>query len=271
MAYPHGLFSWVDISMADPAGGSKFYSDLFGWHAEDQHDPDGNYIYTMFTKDGKNTAGLGGQPQAMAEAGLPAMWNSYVNVDSVDNTIAKWTHAGGTVMMPAMDVLTSGRMAFVTDPAGGVIGLWQAEDHVGGQVFNEHGALTWNELNTRDAEAAMEFYGAALGWEFELNPGDGPPYWLIKLPGKTPGTPLSDDIYNGGILTMDENFPADIPQHWTVYFMVDDTDDMVTQAVALGGSVVVPPFDLPVGRVGIVADPQGGVFTLMSMPTANDG
>ena len=33
MAYPHGLISWTDISLPDPAGGGKFYADLFGWKA----------------------------------------------------------------------------------------------------------------------------------------------------------------------------------------------------------------------------------------------
>ena len=264
MPYPHGLFSWIDVSTPDPAAAKEFYSELFDWDAEDQFDPDGNYVYTMFTKDGKNVAGLGAHPAEMVEAGIPPVWSSYVNVDSVDDTIESWTAAGGTVMMPAMDVFTSGRMAFVVDPAGGTVGLWQAKDHPGGEVFNEHGALTWNELNTRDAEAAKEFYGGALGWEFELNPGEGPPYWLIKVPDKNPGAPLSDDPWNGGIFTMNESFPPDVPQHWQVYFWVDDTDVAVERLTALGGSITVPAFDIPSGRLAVVADPWGGMFTFMA-------
>lgn len=44
MGYPHGLISWADLSVPDPAAGSSFYAALFGWETEDQHDPDGNYI-----------------------------------------------------------------------------------------------------------------------------------------------------------------------------------------------------------------------------------
>jgi predicted enzyme related to lactoylglutathione lyase len=153
-------------------------------------------------------------------------------------------------------------MAVVADPAGGTVGLWEARDHPGGEVFNEHGTLTWNELNTRDAEAAKQFYGAALGWEFELNPGGGAPYWLIKAPGKVPGAPLSEDEWNGGILTMDENFPPEVPQHWAVYFWVDDTDHLVERLTSLGGTVTVPAFDTPVGRMAVLADPQGAMFSV---------
>ena len=272
MTYPHGLFTWTDISLPDPAGGSKFYADLFGWHAEDQHDPDGNYIYTMFSKGGKSTAGLGPMPPGMAESGIPPMWNSYVNVTDLDAAIAQWTAAGGTVMMPAMDIFTSGRMAILQDPEGAVISMWQAGEHVGAEVFNEHGAMTWNELATRDSAAAREFYGAALGWEFEKSPGAPPTeYWMVRIPGKAPGDPLSQDEYNGGIITMDDEWPAEMPAHWMVYFQVDDTEDAIAQLTALGGTVSVPPFDTPAGKMAVVGDPQGGTFTLISPPAPADG
>ena len=67
--YPHGLFSWADLASPDPASAKDFYSGLFGWHAEDVTDPEGNYIYTMFSIDGKNVAGMGPQPEMMK--GMP--------------------------------------------------------------------------------------------------------------------------------------------------------------------------------------------------------
>lgn len=273
MPYPHGLFTWTDISLPDPASGSRFYSALFGWEAEDQHDPDGNYIYTMFSKGGKSAAGLGPLPPGAADSGFPPMWNSYVSVDSVDDTIAKWTATGGFVAMPAMEVMSSGRMAFVTDPQGAMVALWQAGDHVGAEVFNEHGALAWNELNTRDSAATRQFYGAALGWEFEKFGGDDAPmeYWLIHLPAKVPGAPFQNDQLNGGILTMDENWPAEIRPHWMVYFQVDDTDDAVARLSELGGSVSVPAFDSSAGRIAVVGDPQGGTFSLIAPPPPPEG
>jgi predicted enzyme related to lactoylglutathione lyase len=266
MGYQHGLFTWADVAAADPAAASSFYTSLFGWQADDQHDPDGNYIYTMFSHDGKAVVGMGQQPAEMAKQGLPAIWSSYVSVDSVDDTLEKWIAAGGTVMMPAMDVFTSGRMAFVIDPEGAVVGLWQAGDHLGAGVFNVPGTMTWNELNTRDVDAARAFYGAALGWEFELFEDGGSPYWLITVPHKKQGDPLSEDGYNGGMLTIDENFPPDMPAHWSIYFAVADTDASVAKAAELGGSVVAPAMDTPAGRLAVVADPEGGIFTIIQVP-----
>lgn len=266
MGYQHGLFSWADVSAPDPAAASAFYAALFDWEAKDEQMPDGSFMYTMFSMGGKAAAGLGQQPTEMAAQGIPPMWNAYVTVDNVDDTIAKWTAAGGTVMMPAMDVMTSGRMAFVVDPEGAYVGLWQAGDHLGAGVFHKPGAMNWNELNTRNAAGAREFYGKALGWTFEEFPGSDPTYWLITMPDKKQGDPLSEDAYNGGILTMDENFPESIPPHWGVYFGVADTEATAAKVTELGGSIVVPAMDTPAGRISVVSDPQGGTFSIIAPP-----
>lgn len=265
MAYPHGLFSWTDISLPDPQAGRDFYAQLFGWDAEDQHAPDGTYIYTGFYKTGKPVAGLSALPSGTDTGGFPPIWNSYVTVDDVDMTIDRWLDAGGAVIMPAMNVMTAGRMAFVADPEGAVLALWQAGDSVGGEVFGEHGAPTWNELNTRNSGAARAFYGEAIGWEFERFEGEVPmEYWVIKLDAKESGQPYRDDKMNGGILTMDDNWPPEIPAHWMVYFQVDDTDEIVDRLTQLGGTVSIEPFDSTAGRIAIVADPQGGTFSVIA-------
>lgn len=268
MGYQHGLFSWADVSAPDPAAASKFYVGLFGWEAEDQQGPDGSYIYTMFRQDGKAVAGLGAQPQEMADQGIPPIWNSYVSVDDIDATVAKWTEAGGTVMVPTMDVMTSGRMAILVDPYGATLSLWQAGDHVGAEVFNKPGTLTWNELNTRNVDGAKEFYGKALGWTFEPFEGSDPLYWLLTIPAKVQGDPVSEDNFNGGILTMDESFPEGTQPFWSVYFLVADTDAAAAKVVELGGRVMAPAMDTPAGRIAVVSDPQGGSFLMISAATS---
>ncbi len=260
--HPHGLFSWTDIALPDPQAGSAFYATLFGWDAEDQFDPHGNYIYTMFSRDGKSVAGLGPQSPEGAGGGMPPMWMSYVNVDNVDATVSSVTLHGGSVQVPVMEVMNSGRMAIVADPQGAVFALWEDGDHSGGEVFNSHGAMTWNELATRNTAGAKAFYAAALGWDFEKFPGDNE-YWLIMVQGKARGTLHQDDDYNGGIMPMGDNWPEEVPPHWMVYFSVDDTDATVARLGELGGSVSVPPFETPAGRIAVVADPQGGTFSVI--------
>jgi len=269
MPYPHGLFTWTDIALPDPNAGAAFYTALFGWEATDQHGPDGAYIYTMFTKDGAPIAGLGPEPPGSRPQGVPPMWTSYVTVDDLAATIERWTDAGGTVLMPAMDVATAGRMAVVADLEGAILALWQAGDHAGAERFNEPGTMTWNELYTRDAAAARRFYASTLGWTFERWEDESAPpdYWFIRV--DRPASPvLAADGYNGGIMTMDETWPAGVPAHWMVYFAVADADETVEHLEDLGGSVSVPPFDVGGGRMAVVADPQGGMFSIASWPSS---
>jgi predicted enzyme related to lactoylglutathione lyase len=54
-----------------------------------------------------------------------------------------------------------------------------------------------------------------------------------------------------------------VPSHWHVYFGVTDADATVAKASDLGGSVLVPPFDTPVGRMAVIGDPQGAVFSIV--------
>ncbi len=269
MAYPNGLFSWTDISLPDPREGSRFYTELFGWEAADQHGPDDEYVYTMLSKDGKTVAGLGSQPPGAADRGIPPMWTSYVTVDDLDAAVGRWTAAGGSVPMAPMEIMSAGKMAVVADPEGAVLALWEAGVHAGAELFNAPGAMTWNELNTRDSAAARRFYGEALGWGFELFGGGDAPgeYWLITV-DKPAGDPLAADTYNGGVLTMDDNWPAEVPPHWMVYFNVADVDETIERLKNLGGSVSVPAFDTPAGRMAVVGDPQGGTFSIIAPPTA---
>jgi predicted enzyme related to lactoylglutathione lyase len=54
-----------------------------------------------------------------------------------------------------------------------------------------------------------------------------------------------------------------VPNHWHVYFAVDDADATAAKATELGGSVMVAPFDSPVGRMAVLTDPQGAVFSII--------
>ena len=65
--------------------------------------------------------------------------------------------------MEPFDVMDAGRMAFVADPTGAAVGLWQASGHIGATLVNEPNTLTWNELTTDDVAAALPFYETVVG------------------------------------------------------------------------------------------------------------
>ena len=68
--------------------------------------------------------GVGGM-MACPKPGMPAQWNAYVVVKSVDATLAQATKLGAKVLMPAMDIPQVGRVAMIQDPQGAAIGLHQ--------------------------------------------------------------------------------------------------------------------------------------------------
>ena len=101
---------------------------------------------------------------------MPVVWSSYVMVEDADVILAAVPGAGGQVIAPAMDIMSQGRMAMIADPSGAVVGLWQPMDHQGAELFNAPGSLTWNELQTRDLESAMEFYTSVVRMDLGRGP-----------------------------------------------------------------------------------------------------
>ena len=130
-----------------PKPSLPFYSGLFGWEFENGMPEDADGVYYMARIRGGDVAAVGSTPP-----GAPpmAMWNTYVAVADADASAAKVRDAGGTVFMDPFDVMDAGRMAVVADPEGAMFCLWQAKENIGAKVVNEHGALNFNGLATRD-------------------------------------------------------------------------------------------------------------------------
>jgi uncharacterized protein len=166
--YIPGVPCWVDTSQPDPEAAVDFYSGLFGWEFEDVMPPGSEGKYFMARIRGGEVAAIGSIPE-----GVPpmAMWNTYVWVDSADETASKVRDAGGSVVMEPFDVTDAGRMAVFSDPEGAIFCVWQAGQLKGARIVNEHGSVNFNDLNTRDAEGAKSFYGAVFGWETLELPG----------------------------------------------------------------------------------------------------
>ena len=171
ISYAPGTFSWVDIATSDLDAAKEFYAGLFGWEYDTQDSPMGPYVMVM--KDGKAVAGMGILPEEQQANGVPSMWSSYVSVASADESAAKAAELGGTVMMPPMDAMDAGRLAFLIAPGGEMFGLWEAKNHIGAGLVGEHGSVVWNELATRNLEEASSFYSDLFGWAVTTGPVAG--------------------------------------------------------------------------------------------------
>jgi uncharacterized protein len=266
--YIPGVPCWIDTSHPDPEAAVDFYSGLFGWEFEDVMPPDSPGKYFIARKRGGDVAAVGSQPEGAPPA---ATWNTYIWVESADETASKARDAGGQVVMEPFDVSDAGRMAVLTDPEGAAICVWQAKGHRGARIVNEDGSLVFNGLNTRDPDAAKSFYGAVFGWRtLDLSGGE-----MWTLPGygdflEKDNPELRKQMADAGAPEGFEDVVAalnpiadgqpDTAPHWSVTFAVDDADRTAERAAKLGGQVIAPPFDAPWVRMSVVADPQGASF-----------
>lgn len=110
----------------------------------------------------------------------------------------------------------------------------------------------WFEVNTRTPEACATFYCDLLGWARNDQDMAGMTYTIFEQCG----TPV------GGMMTMNEMWPAEVPPHWMSYIAVDDIDAYAARVAECGGSLCVPVTTIPPGKFCVVTDPTGAVFSL---------
>jgi len=121
------------------------------------------------------------------------------------------------------------------------------------RMKHEPGTFSWVELATRDGAAAKRFYTSLFGWGVDEMPvGDGTTYTMLTKNGKRVGALYQMSAQQQGV-----------PPHWNSYVTVASADDSAAQAKKLGGNVMLEPFDvLDAGRMAVLSDPTGAVFSL---------
>ena len=249
-AYEQGVPNWVDLSTPNPAESKRFYEELFGWEITEHETGDPDAPYFMGRLGGRPAAGMMRQDPDQAAQGVPPMWSMYIAVDDVDAATARAREAGGQVLVEPMDVMSEGRMSFVLDPTGAAVGFWEAQDHVGAEAVNEPGAFNWSEVVTDEPEKLDAFYSKAVGARFEEIEFGGGPYTAMKVNDRTVGGTMRPQ-------------QKGTPPHWHVYFQVEDADAAAETAKAEGGNVVAGPFDTPAGRIAVIQDPHGAMFSVI--------
>lgn len=252
--YEHGIFCWAELATPEPGAATRFYGNLLdlGVH----HVPlGGGESYTVLRKGGRDVAAIHRmRADQAARAALPS-WLLYVHVDDIDRAAARVTASGGELLGAPVEVFDSGRMALLADPCGAHLALWQAGRHPGAGALDEPPAMCWWELNTRDAGRAGPFYRELFGWRGEEKPVGSARYTTF----------FAGFRRVAGMLQMTSEWGA-TPSHWMMYFMVGDVDRTAALAERLGGSVPVPPSDIPpVGRFAVVSDPQGALFSIVQI------
>ena len=261
--YEPGVPCWVATAHPDPEKAVRFYTELFGWEATNLMPPGSPSTYFVCTRRGHDVAAVGSGRGGLAQS-VPA-WDTYIWAESADDTAAKVTDAGGSVVVEPFDLLDAARVAVLADPAGAVFGVWQPREHRGAELVNEPGAWSMSQLNTRDPEGAKAFYGAVFGWEidtFDMGEGEITLWRLPGYVGGEPEQPVSREVVGVMVPMSGDRSPEDVPAHWSVDFWVEDIDAAADKAAELGGEIKIQPFRTSVGRTAILADSQGAVFSV---------
>jgi predicted enzyme related to lactoylglutathione lyase len=263
--YEHGVPCWVDTLQTDPDAAIAFYTGVFGWEfgtpGEMPGDPPGRYFVAQLR--GRDVTGVGSLPAAAQP--LPPSWNMYIWVESADDAASEAQAAGGAILVEPFDAPPAGRMAVVADPTGAPVCVWQAGVRQGAQVVNEAGAWAMSQLRTPDPERAAAFYGAVFGWTTETFGAGAQAVTMFRLPGYVGGEP-QQPVSREVIATMAAASGEESPR-WNADFWVDDIDAVASRAERLGGRTIAPPFENPVGKTAVLADPGGVSFTVSSVPS----
>ncbi|MFI8771054.1 VOC family protein [Gordonia sp. NPDC062954] len=260
---PIGAPIWFDLMSSDPDKAAEFYGALFGWEAEAAN-PD-FAGYRNFLKNGKRVAGCG---PVMDPSGPSDIWSVYLHSADPAATVAAVEKAGGSMMVPPMDVGDMGTMMVATDSAGAVIGWWKPNTHPGFLEWGTHGTPYWFECQSKDYKKSIEFYTDVIGARIEEVGTGGDPDAV--------GPDFYGQVFVGessysGIMDASKLFPAEVPSFWQVYITVDDVDATVKQVESLGGGVMMAGEETPYGTLAAVTDPFGAVFCLGHPPAGWEG
>jgi uncharacterized protein len=240
--WPNGSPCWIDYGAADIEAAKTFYTAVLGWTYSGGEPEFGGYLICQVA--GRDAAGMGPQQ----DPSDPPRWTTYFATDDAAATAARITEAGGTVLFPPMEVGPMGTMAIARDPQGHPFGLWQGGLNTGVRIYNEPGALVWNEAAVDDPAAAREFYAAVFGFRFD------------EIPGESGYTTFSTGEQPLGGLG---GAAPSLPKGWATCFSVAVTDDAVRAVESGGGKVLMAAEDTPYGRFAVVADPWGAAFSVM--------
>jgi predicted enzyme related to lactoylglutathione lyase len=237
---------WIQLTTSDVDTAVSFYGDLFGWSAGEPSEEFGGY--RMFLRGEEPVAGL--MPN---DTGNPSVWEVFLQTPDIAATVERATARGAVIATDVMAVADLGSMADIVDPAGALVGAWQADTFPGFHTRGAVGAPGWFETLSTAYGDSVAFYEDAFGWQAHTV-SDTPEFRYTTLG--------IDENARAGIMDGTQ-FLGGEPSRWHVYLTVEDTDETVAKAVSIGGEVVLAADDTPYGRIAELQDPAGVTFRVM--------
>lgn len=230
-----GKFVWMDLVTGDLAASKAFYGKLFDWEFAEH----GGYVTVL-----RGGTPIAGMVERQAGYGEPAsLWIASLSVVDVDRAVDAVQSRGGVLERGPFD-RQRGRIALVRDPGGALFAVMRSKTGDPPDHPAQVGGWLWRELWTRDARKAVGFYGAVAGYESERVDFRDTKYDVLTVAG----------VPRAGIV---EHPLENANPTWVPYVRVDDDEEAVRRARALGGQVVWRGDDS-----AILLDPQGAPIGL---------
>src|SRR5215471_4388975 len=255
VAVTRGRFSWHELATTDPIAAQTFYKEVIGWGTSKFEG--GPMDYTMWTAGETPVGGVMTLPPEAVDMNTPPNWLAYIDVPDADATVNQAVSLGAQVLVPAQTVDQVGRFAILSDPQGAVFAVIANATPLPPEKEPALLEFCWHELATTDLPTAISFYATLFGWQQlrEFDMGDKGTYDIFG----------HDQFTYGGMMLK----PAEMQgsPSWLHYTEVDNADAATERSVNAGGTVVVPPLEVPGGsRISVMSDPQGAMFAVLSKP-----
>jgi predicted enzyme related to lactoylglutathione lyase len=244
---------WYELMTSDMNAAESFYKTVVGWTTEPF--AGAGQPYTALNRSGG--VSIGGIMARPAEVKAPPFWAMYLAVPNLENAVSNVTKHGGKTHTDVIAIPNVGRMQLLMDPQGAAFYVIEpASSEQRPEAPPEVGEVSWHELMTTDADAAMKFYQDVFGWQPDEAMDMGPmgKYQMFKRPRGHGAI--------GGMMNKPAEM-ASVPPNWQIYFRVPDVDAAADRIKANGGTILNGPMDVPGGdRVVNAMDPQGAAFGL---------
>jgi predicted enzyme related to lactoylglutathione lyase len=247
-----GRFCWADLAVPDLKKSIGFYTELLGCTAQAVDDTKRGG-YTLLKKGNAAVAGIYPMQKERARRGEKAHWLSYVSTDDIERAAAKVVALGGQIQGEPVAVGTDGHACSFRDPQGVTLSLWQPHKFAGASIWNEPGAICWNELVAASTDPSWRFYSRLFGWEANDRKMRNLDYTVFKLGNK----PVA------GLMPINAKLHA-VGKQWVTFFAVPDCEHAVDMGLRMGAAALLPPATVPqLGRIAIIEDRAGAAVGLV--------
>lgn len=245
-------FIFADLSTYNLTNAQKFYSKIFHWKYHSETEGMGTTVpsnyFTAHYKD-KIVSGLYDMPQKFKTMNMPSFWMSYIQVDSVEETVNKAKSLNGIVEL-VEETSDIGKIALIRDPLGAGFTVYEGKQ-LNSRFKNTPNTLIWNELFVSDMAKVTSFYCGVFNWTLEevVDSRRDKRFWVKNTQNQKIAaiTQISNDLKGD-------------KEYWGVFFGVNDISKSISKISAHGGSLIYQDDTL-----SVVADPMGAIFHLMNV------